>query len=221
MPGSPTTPTLDRVRPLAFWTRLGPQVVRDSTARGRRGHRTGAPGGPSISGVPSPETGESTVLPSGISMRTGPCTSTGPHATTRTVRRWVLPAACPPGSPLFAPRDSHGATGRCVPTIASVPRALGRTESIAGQQHQRPGWRTATMPGTAQPRTIRTGPPTWCHRPQQLQRPVAQRIQNLTPVIGAETRRRSESPQYRRAGPPAYRADCRQRRQRPGAQRVR
>jgi hypothetical protein len=89
---------------------------------------------------------------------------------------------CPPGSPLFAPSDRHGATGRCVPTIASVPRALGRTESIAGQQHQRPGWRTAPMPGTAQPRTIRTGPPTWCHRPQQLQRPAAQRIQNLTPV---------------------------------------
>jgi len=36
------------------------------------------------------------------------------------------------------------------------------------------------MPGTAQPRAIRTGPPTWCHRPQQLQRPVAQRIQNLS-----------------------------------------
>jgi hypothetical protein len=175
MPGSPTTPTLDRVRPLAFWTRLGPQVVRDSTARGRRGHRTGAPGGPSISGVPSPETGESTVLPSGISMRTGPCTSTGPHATTRTVRRWVLPAACPPGSPLFAPRDSHGATGRCVPTIASVPRALGRTESIAGQQHQRPGgpqrcqglptpdnsdWTTNIVPpSTAAPTPGRTADP--------------------------------------------------------------
>jgi hypothetical protein len=61
---------------------------------------------------------------------------------------WVLLAAYPPGSPLFAPRDSHDATGRRVPTIASVPRALGRTESIAGQQHQRPGQRTATMPGT-------------------------------------------------------------------------
>jgi hypothetical protein len=80
---------------------------------------------------------------------------------------------CLPGSPLFAPSDSHGATGRRVPTIASVPRALGRTESIAGQQHQRPGWRTAPMPGTTQPRTIRTGPPTWCHRPQQLQRRAA------------------------------------------------
>lgn len=36
---------------------MGPHVVRDSTARGRRGHRTGAPDGPSISGVPSPEAG--------------------------------------------------------------------------------------------------------------------------------------------------------------------
>src|SRR3984957_5570284 len=33
MPGSPTTPTLDRVRPLAFGPVLGPHVVRDSTAR--------------------------------------------------------------------------------------------------------------------------------------------------------------------------------------------
>jgi hypothetical protein len=88
-------------------------------------------------------------------MRTGPCTSTGPHATSRTVRRWVLLAACPPGSPLFAPRDSHGATGRCVPTIASVPRALGRPESIAGQQHHCPGRRTATMPGTARVPVLR------------------------------------------------------------------
>src|SRR3984957_8734837 len=32
MPGSPTTPTLDRVRPLAFGPVLGPHVVRDSTA---------------------------------------------------------------------------------------------------------------------------------------------------------------------------------------------
>jgi hypothetical protein len=29
-------------------------------------------------------------------MRTGPCTSTGPHATTRTARRWVLLAVVRP-----------------------------------------------------------------------------------------------------------------------------
>ena len=95
---------------------------------------------------------------------------------------------CPPGSPLFAPSDRHGATGRCVPTIASVPRALGRTESIAGQQHQRPGWRAAPMPGTAQPRTIRTGPPTWCHRPQQVQRPAAPQCSTANRFAGSQER---------------------------------
>jgi hypothetical protein len=40
---------------------------------------------------------DSTTLPSGISMRTGPCTSTGPEGTTRTMRgSGVSVMVCPP-----------------------------------------------------------------------------------------------------------------------------
>jgi hypothetical protein len=49
-------------------------------------------------------------------MRTGPCASTGPHATTRTVRRWVLLAVVRP--------DRHYlllATGTAQPADAFQP----------------------------------------------------------------------------------------------------
>ena len=160
-----------------LWDRFGTTRCSGQHCAGRRGHRTGAPDGPNISGVPSLEAGPNPPCCHQASRRgPAPFTSTGPPATTRTVRRWVLSArittSCS-SRPLRRNRPVR--SNHRVRAESAGPNGI-----HCRATHQRPCRRTATMPGTAQPRAIRTGPPTWCHRPQQLQRPVAQRIQNLS-----------------------------------------
>ena len=220
MPGSPTTPTLDRVRPLAFgpvWDhRLSGTALRGGVAGTGQARRV-APAF-RVFRVLRPANPPCCHQAS----RCGPAPA---PARVRTPRPALFVVGCCP--PLVRP-DHHylllatataqpaGAFQHCVRAESAGPNGIHcRTTISASRLADRNDARDCP------PRTIRTGPPTLCHRPQQLQRLVAQRIQNLTPVIAAEARRRSESPQYRRAGPPAYRADCRQRRQRAGAQRVR
>ena len=187
---------------------MGPHVVPNSTARGRRGRRTGAPDGPSVSSVTSPEAGPNPPCCHQASRR-GPAPS---PARVRPPRPALFVVGCyPPGSPLFAPRDRYGATGRCVPTIASVPRALGRTESIAGQHisvHAGGPQRCQGLPNPGQFGLDHQHGAT-VHSSSNASR-TADPEPESSPPPG---RRRSESLPYRRAGPPAYRADCRQRRQ--------
>jgi hypothetical protein len=112
-------------------------------------------------------------------MRTGPCASTGPHATTRTVRRWVLLAVCPPGSPLFAPRfhwrqcrwclgvaqtwqgDLDGAAAQCAELVAGQTQLKGKCQREGCPEMGRRasvGWNTGCSPTLTHKRTANGTP---------------------------------------------------------------
>ena len=158
---------------------------------------------------------DSTTRPSGISMRTGPSTSTGPDGTTRTVRRSLVLTAfhlLDHDQLLFARRPP---ADRRSPSTAPVSQD--RTErdpcvrTTSAWMPRRPSIRIDSL----RHRRIRTARSAGTPVGQQCRRRIAQRIEHHAPVgPGVPCPRRSRVERNLLAlsvGPVGHTADCRPR----------
>src|SRR6185312_2802279 len=98
---------------------------------------------------------DSTTSPPGISIRTGPDTSTGPLGTTCTL---VVVIASPRGSRSAPPRAARAGSGRPPPATLPGKTSPDRTVSISRQSLSHPCRPTSANPATAGHRRARNAP---------------------------------------------------------------